>query len=345
MRIKIVYQEGFSNKYTGGGRYLTGIYQHIPLESSLRINKQCRSIPGSTMLSSFLNYYRIKDSLNKRLQQNSKYDIIHNNNVLFFPKITNSTVVTTVHHLHFHMYNKIISPIHGLYFPLEALMLHHSDYVITVSQFTKEKVNQYFSYPDEKIVVIPNGINTEIYTPKKLSEKNIIVFPNALRYPRRKGTYFILPALNEIIKKYNQLRIVITGQIDTEGEVIRSKLSSRFEYAGFVEEAKLSRLFNQALLVIFPSLYEGYGLVPLEVIASGGVVVSADVGAVSSYLKNDVNGFLLPHNTKKWQEIITTLIENPLLRAKIRENNIKKKVRSWKDCADDHIRFFNKIIT
>ncbi|MBN2603883.1 MAG: glycosyltransferase family 4 protein [Candidatus Thermoplasmatota archaeon] len=344
MRIKIVYQEGFSNKYTGGGSYLTGIYQYIPFEASLKINTQLRPIPGSMMLSSLLNYYRIKNSLNKRPQQNSIYDIIHNNNVLFFPKLKNSTVVTTVHHLHFHMYDRIISPVHGLYFPLEALMLHHSDYVITVSQFTKEKLNQYFSFPDEKIVVIPNGINTEIYTPKKLPEKNIIVFPNALRYPRRKGTYFILPVLNEILKKYNHLRIILTGQIDTEGESIRSSLSSRFEYVGFVEEHELSRLFNQALLVIFPSLYEGYGLVPLEVIASGGVVVSADVGAVSSYLKNNLNGFLLRHNAKKWQEIINTLIENPLMRAKIRENNNKKKVRSWKDCADDHIRFFNKII-
>lgn len=206
----------------------------------------------------------------------------------------------------------------------------------------RDKILRYYSFPKDKIFVIPLAVDNNVYHPYNLSEENFILFPNALRDPKRKGFYFILPVLKELIEKYN-LRCVITGKISAEGKKLYAKLTPNFEYLGYADNQMLAELYCRAIFVIFPSLCEGYGLVPLEVMASGGVVVSADVGAVKEYLKDGINGYILPPIREEWLEVTEELIENPTSRENIRKNNRYEKVRSWKDCAEDYLKLFEKI--
>jgi len=90
-------------------------------------------------------------------------------------------------------------------------MIDNSDYIIAVGDFTKERTLHYFSFPEERIRVISNGTDTDVFYPRVLSEERFILFPNALRYPYRKGTYFILPVLRKLMGLYD-LKCIITGK-------------------------------------------------------------------------------------------------------------------------------------
>jgi len=348
MKIMVVCEEGFSPRYTGGGEYINGIYKYISYFDYLKIPKiSLPCIRGTYPLTRILKYIKVRKYLLKNLKNKDKYDIIHNNNVIPFPKMkTTALLVTTVHHTTFKrgFSSRILNAMNDVMNYLsESTMVHNSDYLITSCETVKKQIVRHFSFPEEKIKVIPLGVDTELYYPRNLPEENFILFPNALRYPSRKGAYFLLPVLKNLLDEYD-LKCIITGNISPEGQKILNTLDNRFRYAGFVSKNGMAELYNKAIMVVFPSLYEGYGLVPLETIACGGVVVSADVGAVREYLKDGINGFILPLIREKWIEVMRELIENPSLRERIRENNQKEKIRSWKDCAKDHLNFFKEIV-
>jgi glycosyltransferase involved in cell wall biosynthesis len=208
----------------------------------------------------------------------------------------------------------------------------------------KNKILRYFSFPDEKIITIDLGVDTNVYHPMKYKEEDYILFPNALRYPNRKGTYFILPVLNRLFKKHKNMKCILSGNLSPEGKEILKKLPNNFKHIGFTSKDEMAQLYNKAMYVIFPSLHEGYGLVPKETMACGGVVISTDVGAVSEYLKTGINGFILKLNEEIWFQTMDNLIKNSSLRESIRKNNRNEKINSWKECAQEHFEFFKKIL-
>ncbi len=298
------------------------------------------------LLDFCLDNIRIRKYIKDNLKNAEKYDIIHNN-LLQLPKLKKTTVVTTIHHLSFKQ--NVDSRINNLindciYYPSEAFMIHNSDYLITDCTMMKKKILRYFSFPKEKIFTIDLGIDKTIFYPLNYNEEDFILFPNALRYPDRKGMYFILPVIKRLLKKHKNIKCIITGNISSEGKEILKILSKNFIYLGFTKKKEMAKLYCQAMYVLFPSLYEGYGLVPKETMACGGVALSTDVGAVSGYLKNGINGFILELKEEKWFQTMDNLIENSSLREIIRKNNREEKINSWKECSQEHFEFFNKIL-
>jgi glycosyltransferase involved in cell wall biosynthesis len=344
MRIRIVCQEGFSPQYTGGGSYLNQLYRYLPFTDYIKLTGPDNGGILNELLTP-LTHASAKKQISRSLQDSTAIDLIHNNNVLSMPNIPDVPVVTTVHHVHF----KMIEGPNGLlpnlkYYPQERLMLKNSDHVIAVSEFTRDRLQRYYHFPTDHLHVIPNGINTDLFHIRNHKEKRVIVFPNALRYPQRKGTYFILPFLKEILDADPGLSCIFTGLTSPEGAAILQDLPSNFQYTGFIDERELSMLYQSACCVLFPSRYEGYGLVPLEVMASGGIVLSSDVGAVRTYLKDGKNGFILPDDQHQWKDTLQSVLFDDTLRAMIRRNNRTYKVRSWRECAEDHRLCFETIL-
>ncbi|MCD6599972.1 MAG: glycosyltransferase family 4 protein [Dehalococcoidia bacterium] len=330
MKLMVVCSQGFSPEYSGGsGVYVNGIYKYIPYTKYLKVPAMPAPSKGLYPFFNLLHHFKIRKYIAKELQhESSAYEIIHNANVVPFPEIKKTRVVTTVHHVSLGWKPGIKTRISApMDFRMEKSMIDNSDYIIAVSDFTKERILHYFSFPEERIRVISNGTDTDVFYPRVLSEERFILFPNVLRYPYRKGTYFILPILRKLMGLYD-LKCIITGKSSPEGKRIIDDASNKFRYAGFVNTEELARLYSQAMYVIFPSMYEGFGLIPAEVMASGGAIVSSDVGSVSEYCRSGTNGFVLPHNREKWVEVMKELIENSDLREHIRKNNRKEKVRS-----------------
>jgi glycosyltransferase involved in cell wall biosynthesis len=210
---------------------------------------------------------------------------------------------------------------------------HRSDRVLTVSESSKRDILRFFNIPPEKIVVIYNGIDDLFWTAPAEEE----VFRVRERYQLTDP--FVLYAGN--IKPHKNLERVIDAFYRLHGggdgalklliigdeiskyatlrrAVHRYKLHKHVRFLGFVPDQTLAVLYRLADVFVFPSLYEGFGLPPLEAMASGTPVVTSNV----SSLPEVVGGAALlvdPYDADAIAGGIRLVLTDAKLRADLRE--------------------------
>jgi glycosyltransferase involved in cell wall biosynthesis len=156
-----------------------------------------------------------------------------------------------------------------------------ADRVITVSEQTKQDVIEHYGVDEEKVVVVPNGVDPE-YTPKgdRRNGAPYLLFVGALQ-PRKDP----LVAIEALSLAPGDLRLVLVGpdkgsEGDARRAVGRLGLDGRVDFAGHVGRDELASLYRGAQALVFPSRYEGFGLPVVEAMACGTPVVAAAAGAV-----------------------------------------------------------------
>jgi glycosyltransferase involved in cell wall biosynthesis len=153
--------------------------------------------------------------------------------------------------------------------------------VIAVSKLTKRDLIELYGIPEEKIVVIPNGVDP-LFTaegPRVAGDYALVV--GALQM--RKDPEAAIEAV--ALLGNGDLRIVFAGpdrggRAEAERAAERAGLHGRVEFRGYVSQEELASLYRGAACLIFPSRYEGFGLPALEAMASGTPVVATTAGAL-----------------------------------------------------------------
>lgn len=171
-----------------------------------------------------------------------------------------------------------------------------ADIIITVSQFSKNEIMKYLNVPPEKIVVMPCGVDTALYKPdysmedvqKVKSKYNIkqdyILYLGTLE-PRKN--------IGRLIDAYSLLKqripaspvLVIAGRKGWQYDSIFEKvntlgLNDRVIFTGYVDAADTPVLIKGAAFFVFPSIYEGFGLPPLEAMACGTPVITSNAASL-----------------------------------------------------------------
>jgi glycosyltransferase involved in cell wall biosynthesis len=136
--------------------------------------------------------------------------------------------------------------------------------VIAVSEFTRRELVELLHVPEEKIRVVPNGVDAEFTRDGPAADGDYVLAVGTLE-PRKN-----LPRLVEAARRRNiELRVVGArgwGGVELVGNGVR--------WLGEVSDAELARLYRGALCVAYPSLYEGFGIPVLEAMACGVPVVT-----------------------------------------------------------------------
>jgi glycogen(starch) synthase len=202
--------------------------------------------------------------------------------------------VTTVHATEFGRHQGWVhtrpqSRIHAL----EYGMVRRADRVITCSHFMQTHVAGVFGVPQARISVIPNGID-----PRDLESgiDDLVALRARFAQPRErlvlmvgrlvyeKGFHLALDALAPVMKKLGDVRFVVAGTGTAEAELKlqarRLGLTRRGTFLGWVGDDMLHGLYRVADLCIVPSIYEPFGLVALEAMASGCLCIVADTGGL-----------------------------------------------------------------
>jgi glycosyltransferase involved in cell wall biosynthesis len=153
--------------------------------------------------------------------------------------------------------------------------------VIAVSELTKHDLIELYAIPEEKIVVIPNGVDPLFTVDGPRPEGDYALVVGALQ--RRKDPEAAIEAV--ALLGNGDLRIVFAGpdrggRAEAERAAERTGLHGRVEFRGYVPEEELAALYRGAACLIFPSRYEGFGLPALEAMASGTPVVATNAGAL-----------------------------------------------------------------
>jgi glycogen(starch) synthase len=184
----------------------------------------------------------------------------------------------------------------------ERAMVRGADRVITCSQFMKMHVAEVFGIAQRRVTVIPNGIDPRDLEPVGGDvaalrarfagpEDRLVLLVGRLVY--EKGFHLALDALAAVIKRLGNVRFVVAGTGTAEAELKRQaqrlKLSRHGTFLGWTGDDVLHSLYRAAEVVIVPSIYEPFGLVALEAMASGCLCVVADTGGLREVVPDDAS--------------------------------------------------------
>jgi glycosyltransferase involved in cell wall biosynthesis len=221
---------------------------------------------------------------------------------------------------------------------------HRAERVLTVSETSKADIVRFCDVPADRVVVIYNSIddrfrvapadhevqNTReryqldgpfiLYVGNIKPHKNLERLIEAFHLLRRDGFERLkLLVIGDQISRFPRLRHAVDHH----------KLHKHVRFLGFVPYDTLASLYRLATVFVFPSLYEGFGLPPLEAMASGTPVVASNTSSLPEVL-GDAAVLVDPYRPESIAEGLARVLNDPALRAQLRERGlIRSREFSW----------------
>lgn len=242
---------------------------------------------------------------------------------------------------------------------VEWWLTYESWKVTCCSRFMREEVQTVFNLPPDKIEIIPNGIRPAAFQVKRpdpavrqrfaAPDEKIIFFIG--RLVREKGVQTLLEALPMIRDRFPAVRLIVAGQGNYEEELHRLALQLGVDrqatFTGFIDENTRNQLYAHADVAAFPSLYEPFGLVALEAMATGTPVVVGDTGGFAENVEDGVNGIRAESgNAGDLARKIISLLENRGLAARLSRHGLKdvEEKFAWPAIARQYESLYQRIV-
>jgi 1,4-alpha-glucan branching enzyme len=185
----------------------------------------------------------------------------------------------------------------------EAWLTYEAWRVICCSNYMVSHVRWAFGLPENKLVMVPNGVDVEAYAKianddlghfrRKfaLPEEKIVLFVGRLVH--EKGVHVLVNAVPKVLEKVNAKFVIVGNGYMKEqlsGIVKNMGFAHKIMFTGFVDDETLRRLQSCADVSVVPSLFEPFGIVALEAMAAKSPVVVSDTGGLSEIVEHDVSG-------------------------------------------------------
>jgi glycosyltransferase involved in cell wall biosynthesis len=219
-----------------------------------------------------------------------------------------------------------------------------SSRILTVSEASKRDILRFFNVPPEKITVIYNGIDQRfhvkppdeemarvrqryqlegdfvLYVGNVKPHKNLGRLLDAFHQVRQGGLdHLKLVVIGDEISKYTELRRLVH----------RLNLHKHIRFLGFMPDETLAVLYRLAAVFVFPSLYEGFGLPPLEAMASGTPVVTSNVSSLPEVV-GDAAVLVDPNDAESIADGMRRVLTDPTLAATLTERGLARAAEfSW----------------
>jgi glycosyltransferase involved in cell wall biosynthesis len=224
----------------------------------------------------------------------------------------------------------------------EKIAASRCDLAVACSEAVKKELIQYYGCPAKKIRVIHNGVNTEKFTPmdKQQARKRLSLSPNQ-KYalwvgsnPQRKRLSMAIKAVS--ISKCSKLLVVGINGKNTEKTV----------FLGKIPEQDLIAAYSAADVLIFPTVYEGFPLAPLEALACGLPIIVSEESNMGEIIKDGVQGFVInDDNPVNYQEKIDLIINDD---SRLGEMAIKSRALalnySWFNQAEKYWKIYKELL-
>lgn len=255
---------------------------------------------------------------------------------------------------------------HGLHTDLQRY-IHQMEWrltfeaweVIVNSQHMHAELMHLFGLPANKIVIIPNGTDPDLFDfefdPKPLRSQfaseyeKVVLFVG--RLVREKGVQVLLDAAPKILAAYPNTRFLLIGTgyylEDLKQQAHHLGISNRVNFLGYVSDNDLLRMFKIADVVCIPSLYEPFGIVALEGMAAKVPVVTSDAGGLTDFVEHYTTGITTyagDSGSLTWG--ILEVLRNPELAKRLSEDAFEKvrNIYNWKVIAKRTLELYDKIV-
>jgi len=244
----------------------------------------------------------------------------------------------TMHSTEIGRRNGIHSDYERMIHETEAWLTYEAWKVICCSDYMVSHVRWAFGLPPDKMMMIPNGVNADVYAAIKknelsqfrsrfaLPEEKIVLFVGRLVH--EKGVHVLVNAAPKVLEKANA-KIIIVGngymKEQLSGIVKGMGIAHKVLFTGFVDDETLRGLQTCADVSVVPSLFEPFGIVALEAMAAKSPVVVSDTGGLAEIVDHDVDGLkVYPGNPDSLAWGITRILTDETNANRLRSNAYKK---------------------
>jgi glycosyltransferase involved in cell wall biosynthesis len=209
--------------------------------------------------------------------------------------------------------------------------------VFTVSEATRQDIFRSYGYPLEQIFVIPNGVDTTAFSPNPSMRTGND--PYLLMVGGRDKHKNVHEAIDMSQYWKNDYRLVIAScnqgsyRQMLERKVLNLRLTDRVEFKDYLSHDDLLRLYQGATALLYPSLFEGFGIPPLEALACGTPVIASDIPPLREVL-GEAAQFLTPGNPQSWAEAINSLTDSYTVNNRLKEGQKLLSKFTWNNTVN-----------
>jgi glycosyltransferase involved in cell wall biosynthesis len=284
-------------------------------------------------------------------------DLVHVPHLFWLPRHLPCPYVLTVHDMLEHMYRARGGSglKRSLHFTLTRRVVQKAARIFAVSRFTKSEVEKLFAIDPGRIEVIYNAIDQRFLSGHAsdadrifLAERYQVTYPFLLyagRISPHKNLVRIIEAFSalkaDLTKHdlYPDLKLIIIGDElskhpDLRRTVVRGGVHNDVRFLGFVPIEVLRIFYDAAKVFVFPSLYEGFGLPPLEAMAHGTPVLTSNTSSIPEVVGNAAV-MVNPENVFEMMRALQRVLLDQSLREKLRQRGYEQVTKfSWDKSAE-----------
>ncbi len=295
-----------------------------------------------------------------------KCDLVHIPNLFSIPRALPCPYVMTVHDMLEHMSRAREQNgfWRSLHFQLTNQVLRGAARIFAVSKFTKAEIEKLSDIPSQRIEVVYNAIDERfLHGHATPADRQVIVERYQVTYPFLLYAGRISPhknvvrmieafsALKTELEKdevFPDLKLIIigddlSGNPDLRRTVIRSGVQNDVRFLGFVPIEVLRTFYDQAKIFVFPSLYEGFGLPPLEAMAHGTPVVTSNVSSLPEVVGNAAV-LVNPENVFEIMRALHRVLVDQPLRERMKERSYQQAAKfSWENSVHRILDVYHQV--
>jgi len=306
-------------------------------------------VPLATPERSIKGFFEFRDALQKL-----RCDVAHVPNLFSVPRALPCPYVMTVHDMLDHMARAHQQP--GFWGTCQLQMtkrvLRGAARIFAVSNFTRTEIEKLFNIPSSRIEVVYNAIDERFLRGhataadrELIAQRYQVTYPFLLyagRISPHKNVVRMIEAFSALKTElerdqlYPDLKLIIigddlSGNPDLRRTVVRSCVQNDVRFLGFIPIEVLRIFYDCAKIFVFPSLYEGFGLPPLEAMAHGTPVVTSNVSSLPEVVGNAAV-LVNPENVFEIMRALHRVLTDQALRDRMKERGYQQSTRfSWEN--------------
>jgi len=279
-------------------------------------------------------------------------DLVHIPNLFSVPRALPCPYVMTVHDVLQHMSRarEHSGFWRSFHFQLTKRVLGGAARIFAVSNFTRNEIEKLFEIPSGRVEVVYNAIDERfLHGHASPADRDLIARRYQVTYPfllyagrisPHKNVVRMIEAFSALKTElerdhaYPDLKLIIigddlSGNPDLRRTVVRSGVQHDVRFLGFVPIEVLRIFYDEAKIFVFPSLYEGFGLPPLEAMAHGTPVVTSNVSSLPEVVGNAAV-LVNPENVFEIKRALHRVLMDQALRDRMKERGYEQAARfSW----------------
>ena len=320
------------------------------------VRAQSIKLPAKPWRMSVLLSYLLGLSMDRWLPAS---DVFHATDHLL-PRLHHSASVFTIHDLIFRFYPEYHLPLNRWYLSLMLpRFMRRADAIIAVSENTRRDVARLMQIPADKITVIYEGVDPafcRIAEPSALAHvrekyrlpSHFILYMGTIE--PRKNLVMLLETFQALLARAEPTPdLVIAGRkgwlYQPVFDYVRARgLETRVHFTDWIDAGDQPLLLNAADVFVFPSLYEGFGLPPLEAMACGTPVLCSNASSLPEVVGE--GGILAdPQDKAAWIEALSQLLADERLRAELGARGMAQATKfSWERAARETRSVYERVM-